>query len=135
MKKNKNGIISVFLILAISISISYKSDFFEIAKQIEIYTTLYKELNLYYIDEINPAEFTEKAINSTLNNLDPYTRFYDEQGVEDAKISAEGQYGGIGALTAYRNGNLILREIYKDYPAHKSGLLSGDEIIKIDGVS
>jgi carboxyl-terminal processing protease len=135
MKKNKNGIISVFLILAISISISYKSDFFEIAKQIEIYTTLYKELNLYYIDEINPAEFTEKAINSTLNNLDPYTRFYDEQGVEDAKISAEGQYGGIGALTAYRNGNLILREIYKDYPAHKSGLLSGDEIIKIDGVT
>jgi carboxyl-terminal processing protease len=135
MKKVKNGIISVFLILAISISISYKSDFFEIAKQIEIYTTLYKELNLYYIDEINPAEFTEKAINSTLNNLDPYTRFYDEQGVEDAKISAEGQYGGIGALTAYRNGNLILREIYKDYPAHKSGLLSGDEIIKIDGVT
>jgi carboxyl-terminal processing protease len=135
MKKNKNGIISVFLILAISISISYKSDFFEIAKQIEIYTTLYKELNLYYIDEINPAEFTEKAINSTLKNLDPYTRFYDEQGVEDAKISAEGQYGGIGALTAYRNGNLILREIYKDYPAHKSGLLSGDEIIKIDGVT
>ena len=134
MKKFKNGIISVFLILAISISISYKSDFFEIAKQIEIYTTLYKELNLYYIDEINPAEFTEKAINSTLSNLDPYTRFYDEQGVEDAKISAEGQYGGIGASTAYRNGNLILREIYKDYPAHKSGLLSGDEIVKIDDV-
>jgi carboxyl-terminal processing protease len=135
MKKIRRGFISVFLILAISISISYKSDFFEIAKQIEIYTTLYKELNLYYIDEINPAEFTEKAINSTLNNLDPYTRFYDEQGVEGAKISAEGQYGGIGALTAYRNGNLILREIYKDYPAHKSGLLSGDEIIKIDGVT
>lgn len=134
MKKIKRGIVSVFLIGAISISISYKSDFFEIAKQIEIYTTLYKELNLYYIDEINPAEFTEKAINSTLNSLDPYTRFYDEQGVENAKISAEGKYGGIGASTAYRNGNLILREIYKNYPAHKSGLLSGDEIIKIDGV-
>ncbi|MCF6279441.1 MAG: S41 family peptidase [Flavobacteriaceae bacterium] len=132
MKKIKNKIIATLLIIAVTISFSYKSDFFEIAKQIEIYTTLFKELNLYYIDEINPAEVTERAINNVLQNLDPYTRFYDEQGVEDAKIKREGQYGGVGASIVYREGNLIVREIYKDNPAHKAGLLVGDKILKID---
>lgn len=123
-----------FIVSAIVISFSYKSDYFEIAKQIEIYTTLFKELNLYYIDEINPAEVTDKAINNVLQNLDPYTRFYDEQGVENAKIRAEGRYGGIGASIAYRNGNLKIREVFKDYPAHKSGLNAGDEIFQIDDI-
>ena len=132
MKKLKNKIIAISLIVAVSISFSYKSDFFEIAKQVEIYTTLFKELNLYYIDEVNPAEVTERAINDVLQNLDPYTRFYDEQGVEDAKIKREGQYGGVGASILYREGNLIVREIYKDYPAHKAGLLAGDKILKIN---
>ena len=132
MKKTKNKIIALSLIIAVSISFSYKSDFFEIAKQVEIYTTLFKELNLYYIDEVNPAEVTERAINDVLQNLDPYTRFYDEQGVEDAKIKREGQYGGVGASILYREGNLIVREIYKDYPAHKAGLLAGDKILKIN---
>lgn len=134
MKKIKNKIIGFSLIVAITLSFSYKSDFFEIAKQIEIYTTLFKELNLYYIDEINPAEVTERAINDVLKNLDPYTRFYDEQGVEDAKIRREGRYGGVGASIVYREGNLIVREVYKDYPAHKAGLLGGDEVLKIDDI-
>ena len=132
MKRFKNKIIAISLIVAVSISFSYKSDFFEIAKQVEIYTTLFKELNLYYIDEVNPAEVTERAINDVLQNLDPYTRFYDEQGVEDAKIKREGQYGGVGASIVYREGNLIVREIYQDYPAHKAGLLAGDKILKIN---
>ena len=77
MKKIKNKLIAISLFVAVTISFSYKSNFFEIAKQIEIYTTLFKELNLYYIDEVNPAEVTERAINDVLKNLDPYTRFYD----------------------------------------------------------
>ncbi len=133
MKKSIRHKFSIFfIIVAILFSFSYKSDFFEIAKQIEIYTTLFKELNLYYIDEINPAEVTDKAINNVLENLDPYTRFYDEQGVEEAKIRAEGRYGGIGASIKYRNGNLVINEIFKDNPAHKSGLIPGDEIFMID---
>lgn len=135
MKKSIRHKFSIFFIaIAILFSFSYKSDFFEIAKQIEIYTTLFKELNLYYIDEINPAEVTDKAINNVLENLDPYTRFYDEQGVEEAKIRAEGRYGGIGASIKYRNGNLVINEIFKDNPAHKAGLIPGDEIFMIDDV-
>jgi len=132
MKRLKNKLTVFLLIVAISISVSYKSDFFEIAKQIEIYTTLFKELNLYYVDEINPAEVMDKAIKSTLASLDPYTRFYDEQGVIDAKISAEGEYGGVGALIVYRKKNLLVKEVFEDYPAHKSGLKAGDKIIQID---
>lgn len=133
MKNLQKKLAVLFLIVAISISVSYKSDFFEIAKQIEIYTTLFKELNLYYVDEINPAEVMNEAIQNTLSNLDPYTRFYDEQGVINARISAEGEYGGIGALIVYRNGNLIIREVFEDNPAHKTGLKSGDEVVQIDG--
>lgn len=135
MKRFKKSLVLFFLLVAISISFSYKSDFFEIAKQIEIYTTLFKELNLYYIDEINPAEVLDRAISNTLKGLDPYTQFYDEQGVENARIAAEGEYGGIGASVSYINGNLKIREIYKDYPAHKGGLLPGDVITKINDAS
>jgi len=135
MKNIKKIVVSIVLLTAISISFSYKSDFFEIAKQIEIYTTLFKELNLYYIDEINPAEVMDRAIKNTLKDLDPYTRFYDEQGVENARIAAEGEYGGIGASISFNNGNLIIKEIYKDYPAHLAGLIVGDEIVKIDNIS
>lgn len=132
MKKIKNKLIVAMLFFAVTISFSYKSDFFEIAKQIEIYTTLFKELNLYYVDEINPAEITEKAINTVLSNLDPYTRFYDEQGVEDAKILHEGHYGGIGAKISYKDKNIIIREVYEGYPADKAGLKVGDIVTKID---
>ena len=68
----------VFLFLGmISLTLSFKSNFFEVAKQIEIYTTLFKELNIYYIDEINPAELTSKVIKNTLKDLDPYTNYFD----------------------------------------------------------
>ena len=86
------------------------------AKQIEIYTTLFKELNMYYIDEINPAELTDSAINNMLNDLDPYTRFYDEQGVEEVKINSLGEYSGIGAQSKYYNHKLVLVEVYEGVP-------------------
>ena len=71
--------------LVIAISSAYKSDFFEIAKQIEIYTSLFKELNLYYINDTNPAELTDTAIANMLKDLDPYTQYYDEKKVKKAE--------------------------------------------------
>ena len=70
MKRMKRGIVIGSLVIMSSFLVAFKSDFFEVAKQMEIYTTLFKELNLYYIDEINPAELTEKAINEMLEDLD-----------------------------------------------------------------
>jgi len=134
MKKIKQLTIIVLLITVFTVSMGYKSDFFEVAKQIEIYTTLFKELNMYYIDETNPAELTDIAIDKMLNNLDPYTKFYDEQGVEKARINAAGEYGGIGAAMNIINNKLIVIEPYENAPADKAGIKAGDEIIKINDI-
>ncbi len=125
--------ILAFLVISMTISYSFKSKFFEVAKQLEIYTTLYKELNMYYVDEINPAEFTNKAIKNTLKDLDPYTNYFDEQEVEEAKIRREGEYAGIGVATYYDDKGITLAEIYKGYEADKKGLKAGDVITKVDG--
>ena len=133
MKKNiKNNTIVVFLIAIIFVSFSFQSKFFEVAKQIEIYTTLFKELNMYYVNEINPAEITTRALKNTLKELDPYTNYFNEQDVEAAKIRREGEYGGIGASINYSDINPLIISVYKGYAADKAGLKSGDVITKID---
>lgn len=134
MNRLKKVAILTTVIVGISISLAFKSDFFEIAKQIEIYTTLFKELNMYYIDEINPAKLNQVAINSMLKSLDPYTNFYDEQGVENAKINAEGQYGGSGLEAEFKNNKLIVTDLIQDSPAAKSAIYIGDEISSINGI-
>ncbi len=132
MKKIKQLTVFALLITVLTVSVGYKSDFFEVAKQIEIYTTLFKELNMYYIDETNPAELTETAIDNMLEQLDPYTRYYDEQGVENARINAASGHGGIGASTKIIDGKLIIIEPYENLSADKAGVIAGDEIVKIN---
>ncbi len=134
MRKFTKQISIALLGVFVLVSVAYKSDFFEIAKQLEIYTTLFKELDLYYIDEINPAELNEIAMKSMLKSLDPYTNFYDEQGMEDVQIKRSGEYGGIGAYTRFKDKRLYILEPYKDAPAAKAGLKAGDEILQIDDV-
>ena len=131
----KNLFLILILIGAISLSFSFKSNFFEIAKQIEIYNTMFKELNMYYVDEINPAELTEKAIKNTLNSLDPYTNFYNEQMVENAKIAREGEYGGVGVNVFYTKEGIHIRDIYKGFSADKAGLKPGDIIVSVSNQS
>lgn len=114
---------------------AFKSDFFEIAKQIEIFTTLFKELNMNYVDETNPAELMDAAIENMLSELDPYTVFLNEQDVEAYKISNAGEYSGIGALVRSYEDRLVVVEPYQGYPADAAGLKAGDEIIKIGDVS
>ncbi len=134
MSKIKKIFIGIFVGFSILVSVGFQSDFFEIAKQIDIYTTLFKELNMYYIDEVNPAKLTNNAVNHMLKNLDPYTRYYDEQGVEDARISSMGEFGGIGVISRYKNNTLVIREVLKNSPAEKSEIKPGDKILKINDV-
>ena len=133
IRKRKIALILLFSVLFLSFSV--KSKFFEVAKQIEIYNSLFKELNMYYVDEINPADLTDKAIKNTLKDLDPYTNFYNEQDVEDARIRREGEYAGIGVSVYYTDRGIQLKEIYKGFAADKSGLKAGDIIISVDGQS
>ncbi|MBT2160282.1 S41 family peptidase [Zobellia barbeyronii] len=138
MKKmlGKKILIPAFAIVILVAGSSFvKSDFFEIAKQIEIFTTLFKELNMNYVDETNPAELMDTAIKNMLDDLDPYTKFLNEQDVETYRINNAGEYSGIGALVRSFKDKLLIIEPYKDYPADKAGLKAGDEIIKIGAIS
>lgn len=130
----KKIIIPTLALVFVVVGSSFKSDFFEIAKQIEIFTTLFKELNMNYVDETNPAELMDTAIKNMLEDLDPYTRFLNEQDVEAYKINNAGEYSGIGAIMRAYKDKLLVVEPYKNYPADKAGLKAGDEIIKIGDI-
>lgn len=112
-------------------SFTQRGGLFEIAKQIEIFTTLFKELNMNYVDETNPAELMDTAIKGMLQELDPYTTFMNEQDVETFKIGNSGEYSGIGALVRAFRDRLLILEPYRGYAADKAGLKAGDQIIKI----
>ena len=130
----KKFIIPVVASAFLFIGTSFKDDFFEIAKQIEIFTTLFKELNKNYVDETNPGDLMDKAIKGMLTSLDPYTVYFNEQDVVRFKINNTGEYTGIGALLTRKEDKLIVKEPYKNYPADKAGLKAGDEIIQIGDV-
>jgi len=121
---------SIFLF----IGVSFKEDFFEVAKQIEIFTTLFKELNKNYVDETNPGDLMDKAIKGMLASLDPYTVYFNEQDVVKFKINNTGEYTGIGAIITRKNDKLIIKEPYKNFPADRAGLKAGDEIIQIGDI-
>ncbi len=131
MNKNKKIYIAL-LIGIVAVSFSFQSRFFEIAKQIEIYNTVFKTININYIDEINPAEITKNAINHTLENLDPYTRFYNEQQMEEARIRREGEYGGIGISSFYTYNGIVVAAVKEGFSADKAGLKPGDIIIEVN---
>lgn len=126
----------VFIAITLFIGASaFKTDFFEIAKQLEIFTTLFKELNMNYVDETNPAELMDTAIKAMLEDLDPYTNYYNEQDVEAARMNTAGEYQGIGATVRIQEKSFVIVETFKDFPADKAGLKAGDEIIEIGGLS
>ena len=116
------------------IGASFREDFFEVAKQIEIFTTMFKAVNRNYVDNTNPGELMDKAIKSMLADLDPYTNYFNEQDVVKYKINNTGEYTGIGAIITRKETKLIVKEVYKNYPADKSGLKAGDEIIQIGDI-
>lgn len=113
---------------------SFKEDFFEIAKQIEIFTELYKTVNMNYVDEINPGDLMDKSIKSMLIELDPYTNYFNEQDVVKFKINNTGEYTGIGAIITRKEDKVIVKEAYKNFPADKAGLKPGDEIMQIGDI-
>lgn len=130
----KRYILTTFAAGFLFVGVSFKDDFFEIAKQIEIFTTLFKTVNQNYVDQTNPAELMDKAIKSMLVDLDPYTNFFNEADVIKFKINNTGEYTGIGAMITRKEDKLIVKEPYKGYPADKAGLKAGDEIIQIGDV-
>lgn len=116
------------------VAVSFQNDFFALAKQIEIFTNLYKIVNQNYVDETNPGNLMDVAIKSMLSELDPYTVYFDEQDVLKFKINNTGEYTGIGAIVSRKDDKIILKEVYENMPADKGGFKAGDVIIQIGDV-
>lgn len=132
MKKINTLILT--LLLSVSLIAQEKQNNFEIAKSLDIYNSLMRELNLNYVDEINPGELNETAIKAMLDGLDPYTVFIPESDIENAKFMTTGEYGGIGALIQYDGEYVRISEPYYGWPAQKNGLIAGDAILEVNGV-
>ena len=113
--------------------IASSNDDFKLVKSLEIYYSLFRELNLFYVDETNPEKLVENSINGMLKELDPYTTFIPETDSENFNFMTTGQYGGIGALIRRNGDYAIVAEPYEGFPANKAGLKAGDTIISIDG--
>jgi carboxyl-terminal processing protease len=129
------GLILCFTIPAPLLLISQNSNNFEIAKNLDIYTTLFRELNKNYVDEISPGDLMETGIEAMLESLDPYTTYIDESEVEDYKFITTGQYGGVGALIQQQDELIVVAEPYEGNPAQKEGIKAGDIILEVDGQS
>ncbi|MFW5773814.1 MAG: S41 family peptidase, partial [Tangfeifania sp.] len=108
---------------------------FEIAKNLEIYYSLFRELNMFYVDEVNPNELVKTSIDKMLNSLDPYTNYISEDQIEDFRFMTTGEYAGIGALISRQNGKIVIAEPYEGFPAQKFGLKTGDIILEVEGKS
>ena len=123
----------VIIALIFIATTAYKNDYFEIAKQLDIFSTLFKEVNMNYVDKTNPAELMQSSVTQMLKELDPYTTYASEQDVEAGRMKQSNAYVGIGATLNSSENKLIIVEVFKDLPADNVGLKAGDEIIEIDG--
>lgn len=133
---NKLRLLLFVLLFSPLLSLSQeKQNNFEISKSLDIYNNVLKYLNMNYVDEINPAELNEIAINAMLKELDPYTVFIPESEIEDVRLMTMGEYGGIGSVIQFYDGNVHISEPYENFPAHKAGLIPGDAIMEVNGVN
>lgn len=136
--KKRNFLFTLIAVVIIAFSVTaLKSDdkSFEISKQLNIFATLFREVNMFYVDEVNPGDLVSTGIKSMLRSLDPYTVYYPESEMEDVKLMTTGEYAGIGSIISKKGDKVIIREPYKNSPAAKAGLLPGDVILSIDGNS
>jgi carboxyl-terminal processing protease len=136
MKKHISKIVVIISITTTSIfTLGFVDSYFEVSKNLDIFATLFRELNIYYVDEANPGDLMKTGIDAMLKSLDPYTNYIPESKMEDYKMMTTGQYGGIGALIQKQGEYVIVSEPYQGFGAFKAGLRAGDKILEIDGNS
>ncbi|MCU0420696.1 MAG: S41 family peptidase, partial [Cyclobacteriaceae bacterium] len=126
--------IALVLILVIAVSFAAPTDnYFEVAKSLDVFATLFKEVNALYVDEVDPKQLVNAGITGMLSNLDPYTSYIPEERREAFSIQNTGQYAGIGALIGHVNKKTVVTHPYPGFPASRAGIRVGDEFISVDG--
>ena len=123
------------LALLVTVAASVKDDYFEMSKQLEIMQSAFRELNLFYVDELAPGDLMETGIKAMLAQLDPYTRYFPETKMEDVRFMQTGEYGGVGASIETRNGRTVVVDLLEGEPAARGGIQLGDVLKRVDGRS
>ena len=135
MLKIKKKIIILCISLSAIFSLAFVDNYFEISKNLDIMTTAYRELNMYYVDDIDASKLMRTGIEAMVESLDPYTNYISESEIEDYRFMTTGQYGGVGASIFTRNNYIEIKEVYEGFAAQKAGLRAGDILMEIDGKS
>jgi len=135
IRKFKFGFLAILIAGYALISYSFVDEYFEVSKNLDIFATLFRELNLYYVDETKPGDLMKKGIDSMLESLDPYTNYIPESEIEDYRYMTTGQYGGIGSLIRQKGDYVVIAEPYAGFPAQKADLRAGDVILEVNGIS
>ena len=134
----KFSLIRIILISTVAISsvlsFGFVESYFELSKNLDIFSSVYREINVKYVEETNPGKLIKTGIDAMLSSLDPYTNYIAEADIEDYKFMTTHEYGGIGALIGTRNGEIMITEPYEESPAAKAGIVAGDVILKVGDV-
>jgi len=131
----KKAIIISAIVLTGIFGFSFSQDYFEVSKNLDIFNTLYRELNIAYVDETKPGQLMKTGIDAMLESLDPYTNYITENDIEDYRYMTTGEYGGLGVQIRDIDGKIMVTEPYEGFSAYKAGLRAGDEIIELNGNS
>nr|MBD3620602.1 S41 family peptidase [Sunxiuqinia sp.] len=137
-RKQKTGLsIAAGLLVGLLILTGFNRDekLFLVDKNLDIYYTLVRELNLFYVDDINPTDLVKTSIDEMLESLDPYTTYIPESDMEDFKFMTTGEYAGIGAMITKHGDQVVISEPYEGFPAQKAGLKAGDILLEVAGKS
>jgi carboxyl-terminal processing protease len=135
MKRHKRRIwLGGLLVILLTVGFTtIRNKDLELVKNLDIYYTLFRELNMFYVDETNPEELVGTSIDAMLSSLDPYTTYIPESNMDDFKFQTTGEYGGIGSLIRRSGEQVIIAEPYDGFPAAKAGIRAGDVILEVDG--
>lgn len=130
----RRRLILLMLIPSAILCWSFADDFFRLSKQIDVFASVYREVNQYYVDDVKPGELMKTALDGMLKSLDPYTNYYPESEIEDYRLThVSAEYGGIGATSLRRNDSIFIYDVYEGFPAQKAGLMAGDVLLSVNG--
>lgn len=133
--KTKKWIAGFCLVSVLILGLAYTPDYFEISKNLDIFNSVYRELNVAYVDGTKPGQLMKTGIDAMLNSLDPYTVYYTENDIEDFRFMTTGEYGGIGATVNDMNGKIIIADPYEGFAAFKAGIRAGDQIVGVNAIN